>query len=101
MSIDKNALGAEGVPFVLDVERGKIREFARAVRSSHPAHLDGERPIAPATFLTTAFFWEEAVEGANPWHRVRMDPRRGMHAEQEYIFHGPPPRAGTRLIGRS
>jgi hypothetical protein len=24
-----------------------------------------------------------------------------MHAEQEYVFHGPPPRAGTRLVCRS
>jgi hypothetical protein len=24
-----------------------------------------------------------------------------MHAEQEYVFHGPPPRAGTRLSCRS
>jgi len=24
-----------------------------------------------------------------------------MHAEQEYVFHGPPPRAGTRLTCRS
>jgi hydroxyacyl-ACP dehydratase HTD2-like protein with hotdog domain len=26
-----------------------------------------------------------------------MSPERGMHAEQEYVFYGPPPRAGTRL----
>jgi hydroxyacyl-ACP dehydratase HTD2-like protein with hotdog domain len=30
-----------------------------------------------------------------------MSPERGMHAEQEYVFHGPPPRAGTRLTCRS
>ena len=24
-----------------------------------------------------------------------------MHAEQEYIFHGPPPQAGDRLIAQS
>ena len=24
-----------------------------------------------------------------------------MHAEQEYVFHGPPPRAGDRLFARS
>jgi hypothetical protein len=99
--IDKTALGAEGAPFVLEVERGKIREFARAIRSSHPAYLDEERPVAPPTFLTTTFFWEDGVPGANPWQRVNMDQRRGMHAEQEYVFHGPPPRAGTRLECRS
>ena len=27
----------------------------------------------------------------NPWELAAMDESRGMHAEQEYIFHGPPP----------
>ena len=95
------AVGAEGPAFELDVERGKVRELARAVLATHPAFFDGEQPIAPPTFLTTMFFWEAHVDGANPWLRVQMDPRRGMHAEQEYVFHGPPPRAGTRLYCRS
>jgi hypothetical protein len=99
--VDKAALGQVGAPFEMDVERGKIREFARATRARHPAHFDGEHPVAPPTFLTTTFFWEEYVDGANPWHTVKMDPQRGMHAEQEYVFHGPPPRAGTRLTCRS
>jgi hypothetical protein len=99
--IDKSAVGVEGVPFTLDVERGKVREFARATHAQHRDHWDGEHPVVPATFLTTTFFWEEAVDGANPWHRVKMDQKRGMHAEQEYVFFGPPPRAGTRLTCRS
>jgi hypothetical protein len=53
--------------------------------------------VIPPTFLTTTFFWEAEVENANPWPRVKLDPQLGMHAEQEYIFHGPPPRAGTKL----
>jgi hypothetical protein len=98
---DPNAVGKEGVPYDLYVERGKIREFARATRSSHPSHFEGERPVSPPTFLTTIFFWEEGVENANPWHHVKLDQKRGMHAEQEYVFHGPPPRAGTKLVCRS
>jgi acyl dehydratase len=99
--VNPTALGAQGAPFVLDVERGKIAEFARAVRSAHPAHLRAEGAVIPPTFLTTQFFWEERVEGANPWARVEMSQERGMHAEQEYVFHGPPPRAGERLFARS
>ena len=95
--IDKSALGAIGAPFEMDIERGKIHEFARATRSAHPAHFTGDHPIAPPTFLTTTFFWEQLAPDSNPWHRVQMSPERGMHAEQEYVFHGPPPRAGTRL----
>jgi hypothetical protein len=99
--IDRRALGRVGAPFVIDVERGKLREYARAVRATHPEFLDGERPIATPTFLTTMFFWETEVPDANPWSALGMDQRRGMHAEQEYVFHGPPPRAGTRLYAQS
>jgi len=99
--IDRSALGAVGAPFVLDVERGKVHEFARATASSHPAHFTGDDPVSPPTFLTTTFFWEQIVPDSNPWHRVQMSPERGMHAEQEYVFYGPPPRAGTRLTCQS
>src|ERR687892_1975887 len=92
--VDRNALGAEGEPFVLEVEVGKIREYARAIRSQHAAYLEDDHPVMPPHFLTTTFLWEG--DHGNPWPQVRMSPARRMHAEQEYLFHGPPPRAGTR-----
>jgi hypothetical protein len=98
---DESAKGAEGVPFEMVIERGKIREFARATMSDSPAYLKDPKPVCPPTFLTTMFFWEEHTLGSNPWHMVKLDPKRGMHAEQEYVFFGPPPRAGTRLVGKS
>ncbi len=94
--MDQSAVGAVGEPFAMDIERGKIREFARATYSTDYRQ---ERPYAPPTFLTTAFFWQD--EAASPWHKVAMDQRRGLHAEQEYVFHGPPPRAGDRLTAQS
>ena len=94
--VDSSALGASGEPFVLDVERGKLREFARAAFAPVPTD---ERPVAPPTFLTTAFHWQS--EASDPWEQVKMEPSRGLHAEQEFVFHGPPPRAGDRLIGTS
>jgi hypothetical protein len=94
---NERAIGAEGTRFELCVERGKIREFARATLSSHPAYWKEARPVCPPTFLTTMFFCEEHSPGCNPWHLVALDPKRGMHAEQEYVFFGPPPRAGTVL----
>jgi hypothetical protein len=99
--VDKASVGATGEPFELVVERGKVREFARAVGSSHPSYVRSEAPPVPPTFLTTMFFWEREVFGSNPWERVRLDQTRGMHAEQEYVFHGPPPRAGERLVCQS
>lgn len=97
--VDRTALGRSGSPFEMDVERGKVREFAHATYSSNPAYLEGEHPVVPPTFLTTATFWQEG--DSNPWHLVAMDQQRGLHAEQEFVFHGPPPRAGTRLQCRS
>jgi len=97
--VDASALGRTGEPFTMPLEAGKVREFARATRSTNPAYLDDPAPVIPPTFLTTAFFWQEG--GADPWPAVAMDQRRGLHAEQEFVFHGPPPRAGTRLTGVS
>lgn len=98
--VDPNALGATGVPFDFHVERGKIHEFALAIEAEHPAYA-GDDACVPPTFLTTMFHWERAVEGSNPWSQVAMSQKRGMHAEQEYVFHGPPPRAGDRLVAQS
>jgi N-terminal half of MaoC dehydratase len=99
--VDKASIGAKGEPFELVIERGKVREMARAVGSSHPSYVRSATPPIPPTFLTTMFFWEREVPGSNPWEKVKLDQARGMHAEQEYIFHGPPPRAGTRLLCQS
>ena len=90
--VDRSALGATGTPFVLEVERGKLQEFARATYGT-------ATDASPPTFLTTAFHWQSG--DSDPWDRVKMDPSRGLHAEQEFVFHGPPPKAGDRLIGTS
>jgi hypothetical protein len=94
--VAKEAEGKVGAPFELAVERGKIYEFARATLAEHPDYFS-EEPVSPPTFLTTMFFWEALVPESNPWSLVQMSQKRGMHAEQEYVFHGPPPRAGTVL----
>jgi N-terminal half of MaoC dehydratase len=102
MMANPAARGAVGEPFEVKIERGKIREFAAATHSANPAYWDDENPLVPPTFLTTQMFWESwAGQASSPWHLVDLDQQRGVHAEQEYIFHGPPPRAGTRLTAQS
>jgi hypothetical protein len=82
--------------FEMLVERGKIREFARATGSSKPAYLEDEHPPVPATFLATAALWQP--EGVpRPYEALGMDLARVLHGEQEFRFHGPPVRAGARL----
>jgi len=78
------------------VERGKIREFARATKSSNPDYFEGEHPLSPVTFLSAAGFWQEAA--SSPWgNSPRLE--RMLHGEQEFVFFGEPPRAGAILTG--
>jgi hypothetical protein len=84
-----------GPPFEVCLERGKIREFAAAMQSDNPAY-QGDHAVIPPTFLTTAAQW--APPGARAQHGFER--ARLLHGEQEYIFHGPLPRAGQVLQAR-
>jgi hypothetical protein len=81
------------------VERGKIREFARATKSSNPEYLEGEHPLSPVTFLSTSGFWQD--ESNSPWGDGPRNYERILHGEQEFVFFGEPPRAGAILTGIS
>jgi N-terminal half of MaoC dehydratase len=78
------------------VERGKVREFARATMSHNPEYLDDPVPVAPVTFLQTASFWAPA-NAARPSGAGGMNLARVLHGGQEFVFFGPPPRSGTKL----
>lgn len=81
--------------YTLPLERGKIREFARATQSDNAAY-DGPDAVLPPTFLTTAgLVWEP--EDEIDLTDLGLDLRRVLHAEEEYVFHGPPSRAGQTL----
>jgi len=85
-------VGARGTEYEMVVERGKIAEFAAAMQSDDPAYR-GPDAIVPPTFLTSGALW--APEGVRV--DVGFDRKRLLHGEQEYVFHGPPPRAGDVL----
>jgi hypothetical protein len=91
--------GRTGEPFTMVVELGKIREFARATKSRNPAYQGkpGDHPVSPGTFLMTCEFWQHPESRA--FHGVKRNLQRILHGEQEFIFHGPPPRAGDVLVG--
>jgi hypothetical protein len=90
--------GAHGQPFVMPVERGKIREFARATGTRDSAYLDEGEPVIPPTFLMTARYWQQQRHLA--LGDVRLDGSRALHGEQAFTFHGPLPRAGEELTGQ-
>ena len=54
--VDKSAVGTTDEPFTMTVERGKIREFARATMSSDAEYFDNPASVIPPTFLTTTSF---------------------------------------------
>ena len=97
--VDHAAVGKSGDWFEMEIEKGKIHEFAKATWSTNPSYLTDPLPVCEPTFLTTMIFWQGP--SSNPWDEVAMDQERGLHAEQEFIFFGAPPRAGPRLKVRS
>jgi hypothetical protein len=81
--------------YTMPIERGKIREFARAAMAPDPAY-DAPDAVVPPTFLTTASLtWEPP--GELDLGDLELDLRRVLHGEEEYVFHGPLPRAGQTL----
>ena len=85
--------------YEVPIERGKIRDFARAAMSRNPAY-QGPDAVIPPTFLTTArLTWEPADQNVS--RDLGFDIRRALHGEEEYIFHGPLPRAGQTLMAES
>ncbi len=87
-------VGATGEPYTFEVERGKIREFAMATKARDSAYVDDPTPTAPPTFLASSVFWA----GPNSSAFTSRDWARILHGEQEFVFHGPPPRAGQSLV---
>ena len=97
--MDKSLEGQRGKPFRVVVEEGKVREFARAVKSSNPAYMDGPQATSPPTFLASSAFWQRPEH--SPWGDTRLNWHRILHGEQEFVFHGPPPAAGTELTAEA
>ena len=99
--MDTSIEGNRGKPFRVVVEEGKVREFARAVKSANPAYVAEGQPqvTSPVTFLASSAFW--AGPEHSPWTGVELNWHRVLHGEQEFVFPGPPPAAGTVLTAQS
>ena len=98
--MDASLEGNRGKPFRVVVEEGKVREFARAVKSSNPAYVaEGPQATSPATFLASSAFWQGAEN--SPWGGAKLNLQRILHGEQEFVFFGPPPAAGTELTAEA
>ena len=106
IQLNKAFIGREFPPFVVTIERGKIKEFARAIGDDNPFFLDdrvGQASewgdiIAPPTFMTT--FREAAGDGGDFLRELGTDISRLLHGEQEFEMHRPI-RPGETFVCRS
>lgn len=90
-------VGRTGQPFDFPIESGKVREFTRAIGTRDPAYATGA--VTPPTFLMAADHWQSRAN--SPWGDHPRNLARTLHAEQEFIFHGPPPPTGVQLRGQA
>ena len=77
--VDHAAVGKSGDWFEMEIEKGKIHEFAKATWSTNPSYLTDPSPVCEPTFLTTMIFWQGP--SSNPWDEVAMDQERGYALE--------------------
>ena len=104
--VNMEVKGKEYAPFVVTVERGKIKEFARAIGDLSPFYLDdtiGRASewgdiIAPPTFPTT--FRDENADTGVMLRDLGVDISRILHGEQEFE-HFKPIRPGETYLCRS
>jgi acyl dehydratase len=90
MPINTGVIGKEYAPYVVTVERGKIKEFARAIGDLNPFYIDdrvGQASewgdvIAPPTFATT--FRDETADTNSLLRDLGTDISRVLHGEQEF-----------------
>jgi acyl dehydratase len=90
IQINTSVKGKAYPPFAVTVERGKIKEFARAIGDLSPFYLDdavGRASewgdiIAPPTFPVT--FRDESADSAALLRELGTDHSRVLHGEQEF-----------------
>jgi acyl dehydratase len=90
--MDKSEIGKTGAPVTMHVERGKIREFARAIKDDNPLYFDEALAtriaggiLAPPTFTMTVGFWDDGPRKP----LLTYDVRRLLHGEQEFEYLSP------------
>jgi len=106
ITVNKDVKGKEYPPFTVTVERGKIKEFARAIGDLSPFYLDdavGRASewgdiVAPPTFPIT--FRDENADTGVMLRDLGVDISRILHGEQEFE-HFKPIRTGETYLFRS
>lgn len=91
------AVGDTGVPYEVPIERGKVREFARATKATDPAYESGDPPVPP-TFLVTGAWWTQP--GSSVLEQAGLAWSRLLSGGSEFRVTGPALRCGEVLTAR-
>jgi len=90
---DHSKIGKEYAPVVWEVERGKIRELAKAIGDPNPIFQDREAARkegykdtpAPATFLTVPMMWSTSMPFVITDLAINF--MMVLHGEEEYEYY--------------
>lgn len=93
--IDRKFIGWEFPEDIWEVEKGRLRFFAKAIGENNPVYLDesaaqaaGYRALpVPPTFLFCALTDTGTVEGV--FDKLGVDIGRILHGEQQFTYHAP------------
>lgn len=95
VSWDPALAGSALTPFSVEVERGRLRAFARATGEENPVFHDEAAARAaghPAPLVPPTFFFCLAMEGPNPleiYERLGVNYAHVLHGEQHFSWHRP------------
>lgn len=91
--LDRRHIGHELAPFQVEVEKGRLRFFAKATGQADPIYSDEAAARAaghPCLPVPPSFFFCLEMESPNPAairQLLGMDYRRILHGEQGFSYH--------------
>ena len=91
--LSKDLIGHKLPKFSMTVERGKIKEFCKAIGETNPIYLDSEAAKAegysdtpaPPTFQTAFTFWGYETFWED-LEKMGIDVKRLLHMKEEYTY---------------
>jgi acyl dehydratase len=92
--VDKKFIGKKYEPFTVDVEKGRIAQFANAIGEDNPIYFDAEAAkkagyrgiTAPLTFPFTITM--DAGQSFNVLEDMGIEKTKAVHGEQGFTYHG-------------
>jgi acyl dehydratase len=91
--IDRRYIGHSLPPFTVDVEKGRLRFFAKATGQADPVYLNEDAARAgghPGQPVPPTFLFCLEMESPNPAairELLKMDYRNLLHGEQGFTYH--------------